>query len=95
MDRRPRPNFIGSAGVPAPVAAQGGRNRKDWKTLSAENKKPLPRTGGARLFQDHALAELFESGDEIVGDELRGAAFDLVTLDHVNKLSILKEGDGR
>jgi hypothetical protein len=41
------------------------------------------------------IAVLVECCDEVVRDHLRGPTFNLVTLDHVNQLSVFKQSNGR
>lgn len=62
----------------------------DYIRLSEFRPAPI---GATTALGD--LAEFVERGDQVMCDQLRGTAFDLVPLDHMHQLPILKKGDGR
>ena len=63
--------------------------------------KKSPSYGRMGHYYDYApvrnrrisLTEFFESGDQVVSDQLGRAAFDLMAFDHMHQFAVFKEGN--
>ena len=85
-EKKPRPRS-GSKDIPDPQIPIIWVGRVAW--IKTKRLKRITFQPFIFILQP-LLAVLFKRIDQIIGDHLRRAAFDLVALDHVNQLTILK-----